>query len=99
MDYGAAQPVHNIEAGLAEAIAKEIADQKDGNGGDEGFELDAEEDINAMTDDAIRKIATDALDIVNSEEGLSKRLQEFADEYIDQLESANRNLGMYMLLL
>lgn len=95
LDDGVAPRIYNIEAGLAEEVAKEAAARKDNNGDEEGYEVDAEEDDNTLADAAIRKAATDAINAVNNGKGSSKRLQEFADEYIDQLESANKNLGMY----
>ncbi|KAK4511326.1 uncharacterized protein ATC70_012541 [Mucor velutinosus] len=93
LDKGVAQRIHNIDAGLAEEIAKEIASQKDNNGDEQGYEVDVEEDDNMLTDADVRKAATYAIHAVNNGEGSSKRLQEFADEYIDQLESANKSLA------
>ncbi|CAO3650424.1 unnamed protein product [Mucor fragilis] len=93
LDDGVAPRIYNIEAGLAEEVAKEAAARKDNNGDEEGYEVDAEEDDNTLADAAIRKAATDAINAVNNGKGSSKRLQEFADEYIDQLESANKNLA------
>ncbi|KAL9544406.1 hypothetical protein MBANPS3_007643 [Mucor bainieri] len=93
MDNGVAQRIFDIEEGLAELVAKEIASRKDSNGDEDGYELDAEDDDNPLTDADIQKAATDAIGIAKNGEGSSKRLQEFADEYIDQLESANKNLA------
>ncbi|CAO0790251.1 unnamed protein product [Mucor circinelloides] len=92
-DTGVAQPIHNAEEGLAEDIAKEIATENENGGDEEGYELDVEEDDNSLTTADLEKAATDAFNAVNNGEGSNKRLQEFADEYIDQLESANKNLA------
>lgn len=97
-DTGVAQPIHNAEEGLAEDIAKEIATENENGGDEEGYELDVEEDDNSLTTADLEKAATDAFNAVNNGEGSNKRLQEFADEYIDQLESANKNLGMCILV-
>lgn len=90
-DTGKATPLKNIEHGLADEINKEIATENESTLEEEHYEV--EEDVGGLASAGFEKAAMDAMNAMNNREGSSKRLQEVADEYIDQLESVNTTMS------
>lgn len=91
-DTGKATPIKNIEYGLADEINKEIAAENESTLEEAHYEVE-EEDVVGLASAGFEKAAMDAMNAMNSSESSSKRLQEVADEYIDQLESVNTTMS------
>ncbi|KAI8637625.1 RNA polymerase III transcription factor IIIC subunit-domain-containing protein [Parasitella parasitica] len=90
VDTGSAAPAQNIEEGLADDIAKEIASGRESTIDEEG---DEEDDLNSSMITDFEKPAREAIHAMGHDEGSSKRLQQVADEYIEQLASVNKSMA------
>lgn len=91
-DTGKVTPIKNIEYGLTDEIKKEIAAENENTLEEEHYEVE-EEDVGGLASAGFEKAAMDAMNAMNNSESSSRRLQEVADEYIDQLESVNTTLS------